>query len=503
MTIEHLWLGLPVFVLLWKNFLFPLPVLDFWWHLKMGKVIATTGSIPNVDLFSFTAAGKPFILQNWLAELGYYGLYQLGDLPLVMFFNTLLVLATFLPLYFLCLEAATSLRLGVAVGTLAALGVLGTVRPQTFSFLMFSLYYFVLVRYRSRSKDLLWVLPLLMVFWVNLHGAFVLGLGLMALFIVSEGSRRLIGGAGTDVLTVAEIRRLAIVLAVCALATLVNPEGYKVYEYVRTVMADGASQQLVAEWQPPRVNDLGGIVLFYGPFFLTLLAFMYARSKPDLTELALFIVFGVFGLMSLRNGAWFSIVAYPLLARYCSDVDFRKLQPLRRYKLIDRPLCWFAERSSGGGPTFPRMNLLLASLAIFVLVLQTPWVRPTVYKTSLIQQGTPIGAIDFIEQHGLKGNIFHPQIFGDYLIWRLWPEQKSFFDGRVHIFGLDFVRKYLLLYHDSHWEELLENWKVQYLLLSKSAGETDSLDMIASARQSHRWKTLYEDEVSVLMEKAN
>ena len=446
--------------------------------------------------------GKPFDVQNWLAELGYYGMYRLGDLPLVMLFNTLLVLAAFLPLYFLCLRAATSLRLGVAVGTLAALGVLGTVRPQTFSFLMFSLYYYVLVRYRSRGKDLLWALPLLMVFWVNLHGAFVLGLSLITLFIVSESLRRLIGGPGTDALTVAEVRRLAVVLAMCALATLVNPEGYKVYEYIRTVMADGASQQLVAEWQPPQVNDPGGIVLFFGPFFLTLLAFVYARSKPDLTELTLFIGFGVFGLMALRNGAWFCIVTYPLLARYSSDVGFQKLQPLRRIKFIDRALGWLAEGSSRG-PTYPRMNVLLASLAIFVLVLQTPWVRPTAYKTSLIQQGTPIGATDFIEQHGLKGNIFHPQIFGDYLIWRLWPEHKSFFDGRVHIFGLDFVRKYQLLYHDSHWEELLEDWHVQYLLLSKSAGERDSLDLLESARQTQRWKTLYEDDVSALLEKTS
>src|SRR5688572_19513886 len=84
LTIDHLWLGIPIFVLLWKTFLFPLPVLDFWWHLKVGEVIATTGSIPNVDAFSFTAAGKPFILQNWLAELTYYLLYRLGDFPLVL-----------------------------------------------------------------------------------------------------------------------------------------------------------------------------------------------------------------------------------------------------------------------------------------------------------------------------------------------------------------------------------------------------------------------------------
>src|SRR5262245_30240876 len=73
LTIEHLWLGLPVFVLIWKTFLFPVPVLDFWWHLEMGKVIAAGRSIPVTDLFSFTAAGKPFIAQNWLTELIYYG----------------------------------------------------------------------------------------------------------------------------------------------------------------------------------------------------------------------------------------------------------------------------------------------------------------------------------------------------------------------------------------------------------------------------------------------
>ena len=76
-----------------------------------------------------------------------------------------------------------------------------------------------------------------------------------------------------------------------------------------------------------------------------------------------------------------------------------------------------------------------------------------------------------------------------------WPT-----DVAIH-FGLDFVRKYLLLYHDSHWEELLDNWHVQYLLLSKSAGEKDSLEMLESARQSPRWKTLYEDDVSALLEK--
>src|SRR5439155_15989581 len=120
------------------------------------------------------------------------------------------------------------------------------------------------------------------------------------------------------------------------------------------------------------------------------------------------------------------------------------------------------------------------------------------YKTSLIQHGTPIGAMDYIDDHKLKGNMFHPQIFGDYLIWRLWPEQKSFFDGRVHIFGLDFVQKYLAIYHDWQRDELFKKWDIRYVLLSKLPSEKGSLEMIATVKESPRWEKLYEADVSIL-----
>src|SRR5262245_61258043 len=92
LKIEHLWLGLPVFVLLWKAFVFPIPLLDFWWHLKLGEVITTTRSIPRVDLFSFTELGNLYVAQNWLAEAIYYLIYRLGGFPLLVFLNALLVL---------------------------------------------------------------------------------------------------------------------------------------------------------------------------------------------------------------------------------------------------------------------------------------------------------------------------------------------------------------------------------------------------------------------------
>src|SRR5262245_3812308 len=102
---EQLWLLFPVFLLIYKSFIFPLPPLDFWWHLKAGEVIATTGTIPRVDAFSFTAEGRPFILQNWLGELIYYWTYQAGGFPLLVLLAALLTVSAFLLMYRLCCDA--------------------------------------------------------------------------------------------------------------------------------------------------------------------------------------------------------------------------------------------------------------------------------------------------------------------------------------------------------------------------------------------------------------
>src|SRR5688572_10740335 len=227
--IELLWVLFPVFLLVYKGFIFPLPPLDFWWHLKAGEVIATTGSIPQVDAFSFTAAGRPFVLQNWLGELIYYWTYQTGGFPLLVFLGTLLTVGAFLLMYKLCLNATPQPRIAALVGFLACLANYGFLRPQTYSFLLFSAFYLVLSQYRDRRRDQLWLLPVLMALWVNLHGAFVMGLALVLLYIACEGLRRWIDPQRTDALSVAQLRKLLLVLGFCCVVTLLNPQGYHIF----------------------------------------------------------------------------------------------------------------------------------------------------------------------------------------------------------------------------------------------------------------------------------
>ena len=496
LTIEHLWLGVPIFILVWKGFRFPVPLLDFWWHLKAGEVILRTSTIPRIDLFSFTAAGKPFILGNWLAETIYNIVYRLGGLELLVFVNTILLVTAFLPVYDLCLRATSNVRIGAVSATMLALGMVVSIRTQVFSFVMFAAYYWILSEYYRGRKDFLWFLPVGMAFWVNLHGAFASGLLLLVLYCTFAAFRELSDGAMRRASDNRAVKLLSVTI-LCFVASLINPEMHRIYGYFFTVLGDTSSQKYVMEWQPPQINSLQGVLLFFAPFFLVFCGFVYSKRKPELEEFVLVLVFGVFALLSLRNCVWFVMIVAPMVARYLPVVEFGTAQDSG----LTKRMSWFLRPSPGarsGAAT--KMNLLLASLSVCVLILVSPWVYPKVYGASLLDSHTPVGAMDFIERHSLEGNIFHPQVFGDYLIWRCWPRQRSFIDGRVHLFGEGFVEEYQRILCDSDWRGMLKKYDIRYLLLEKAPGDKCGERMISDARRSDSWKIMYEDEVSILWE---
>jgi hypothetical protein len=504
--IEHLWVLLPTFVVAWVSLVHRLQPLDFWWHLKAGEVIFTTGSIPQVDLFSFTQAGRPFIYQNWLGEVLYYVTYLAGGLQLLILFNMVLLVLAFLPILHLCLQASVQPRVGALCALVAAieLGIYSSVRPQVYSFVLFAVFYWILWRWREGRGDLTCALPLLMVVWVNLHGAFVLGLGLIAIFLGAETVRRLWYGPRADVLTSRALARLTLILLLTVLAILVNPQGYRVLAYVRQLQVDPASQRLVTEWQVPDIKQVSGIEVFFAPLFLSLLALLYGRGRLNLTELGLFLWFAVFGLSAMRNGIWFALIAAPLLARHVAGPDVANLPAEtwgggRLRALLAQPKRPHRQpRANRYG-----LNWVILIGLLLLTVLLSPWVRPHLkserLRPQLVEAGTPVVAMDYIAAQGLTGNIFHPQDYGDYLIWRLWPQQRSFIDGRVHLYPLDFVEDYILAQHDNQWESRLAKYDIRYLLLPK--GEASWAPMIRDAQSSPRWKSLYEDDLSILFER--
>ena len=207
--------------------------------------------------------------------------------------------------------------------------------------------------------------------------------------------------------------------------------------------------------------------------------------------------FAILAISALRHSIWFALIMPPILTRHLGalDIAWGRVADWRLSKVLQG---WTADRRVRRSRY--RWNAGLASIMVLLVVMQSPWIRPRLYGTSLVSAMTPIGAMDFIERQQLSGNILHPQVYGDYLMWRLWPKQKSFFDGRVHVFGEEFVRFYQEIFADTQWENFLAKYDIRYLLLSKDESEAGSVRMIEAAHTSGRWRTLYEDSLSVLLE---
>jgi hypothetical protein len=507
-TIEHIWISLPFVILLWYGLANPLRLLDFWWHLAAGRLISTSGAIPRADPFSFTAAAKPFIFQCWLAEVVYYRLYEWGGLPLVIAFNALLVTAALVPVWRLAFEICGGVRL-TAIATLPATLVLvafSHTRAQVFSFFFFSLFCWCLFGYLCGRRRRLWLLPGSMALWVNLHGAFPLGLLLIGLFLGTELVRRIVLGPGAGVLSLAELRRLSLTGVATAAATLLNPEGYGVYRAVTAVLSDKASQSFVMEWQPTPMNRFG-VLVFFLPLVLTGLLLLYSRLRPRLIEAVLFFAFLLLALSAVRNDVWFALVLPPLLARHLQATPFDEvLRPLRRFRTVDALHSWVERRvgRSSHAPIRYGLNTIIAAVLLEMTVIVSPWVRPHLgfhwWGESLWERDTPVAAMDEIARRKLKGNIFHPQVYGDYLVWRLWPAQRSFIDSRVHLFGKKFTQDYVAIFEDRDWEERLAPYDIRYLLLDKSDPLEEGL--IGRARAAAGWKVFYEDDISVLLGRA-
>src|SRR5262245_50043831 len=160
---------------------------DFWHHLARGQAIVQQGRLVNEDLFTFTVAGQPLVDLNWLTQVGYYGLFQLGGLNLVQVSNALIVSATIGIVTWQAWRLSKSAALAAAAGLFAFMGSLQTlsIRPQSVSMLLFAGELLVLEMAQSRRACLV-VPPILAIVWANVHGAFPLAWVLVGIFLAAS-----------------------------------------------------------------------------------------------------------------------------------------------------------------------------------------------------------------------------------------------------------------------------------------------------------------------------
>jgi hypothetical protein len=295
---------------------------DAWLALVAGREIWQHG-IPHHDALAALTAGREWIDQQWLAQLGLYGLFKLGGLALVALTYAALVSGS--------LAAAVVLgrRLGASAlaqawlfAPCALLVLLAPVRTQPLAYPLFVAVVYLLARdSRAPSSRVFLTLPLL-VLWSNVHGSATLGAALMAL----RGCTLLLSAPAA-----ARIRGAVLTLG-APLCLLVTPYGLDTATYYRATLFEHDFTRLVSEWRPVTSAAIAAI-----PFFVLLVATAVSlyRDRRRLTTWDLIAVAALFaaGAFALRNVVW---LAFGLLLLPAIQLPGR--EPRRRPEDMRRAL---------------------------------------------------------------------------------------------------------------------------------------------------------------------
>jgi hypothetical protein len=445
---------------------------DLWWHLANGRLMVTTASLPHVDLYSFSAAGRPWVMHEWLADLGMYRLFLLGGLPLlVALFAGIVVLAAGC-LYRLLRVSGLPQSVAVALtlaGALAGSTAWGA-RPQLLNMAFTGVLLLGLLQYRQGRLSA-WLLPPFIWLWANLHSGFLVGVIISGLFIAGEAFDAWRGRPN------AMPRRRLVTLgwaipAALALSVL-NPFGIQTVLFPLGTLTSPLIQNNIQEWASPDFHSIAGL-LFEALVFVLLGGLATGRVRARSSEWLWAFALLYLALASQRHVPLFVLGAAPLLGR-CAHALLTavgEILPAMPHRPLNQAaLTWAPPRPAANGPLLGALNLFLLLVvgAGMVAYRALPNLQPA-QEAAAIAATLPVQATDSLAAIGRPLRVFNYYDYGGYLLWRLYPDGgRVFIDGRVEVYGSDVFSRYLRVsYLADGWPQVLAQAHPDAIMLPSS-----------------------------------
>ena len=467
--------------------------LDLWWHLRTGQYIVSQKVFPYRNIFSHSAPSHFWIAYSWLTEIIFYYVSIIG-FNWLLILKTCLMLSTFVIVFKTTYESSyKNFNLSIVITLLMAFVSSSSwvMRPQLFSFLFTAFFVYILHKFESNGeKKILWFIPLIMLFWVNLHVYFVIGFFLVLVHLLGSAFRSWFLSGENKEEEIKKRKVLFKIIAVSLFVCLINPYTYRIFWEVIRLFGQHWARENITELQSPNFHSI--IPMFFEiMLFLLIFSLSVAKKRPSFVELVLFSAFTYQAFYSLRDLPFWAIVMAPMLGRYLGEflIYFKKSKNLVQNKIqidvsenfIDK----FLKK------TYPFINGFL--LVLLIGVIGCSFLKNKKFESCVDIKYFPLGAVEFIKENNLPGRMFNSFNWGGYLIYSLYPEWKVSIDGRTQAYGDKFLTDYSAIWELSMgWEKRFKEHKINFILWPAKTPLTEIFLLI------NDWKLIYFDEVAVI-----
>jgi hypothetical protein len=458
---------------------------DTGWHIRTGDWIQQTRSIPTRDLFSFTRAGQPWYAWEWLSDVIFAVVHRHWGLAgVAALAGCVLALAAQVVFrHMLWRGANLMVALATVLVAASAASIHYLARPHVFTLLLLAVSLWMVERDRLQPRPWIWLLVPLSAVWVNLHsGFFALPacLAVRAAGMAAEGwmdrelRPRIWSGA----------KRYAGLCAATAAASLVNPYGFGLHRHVWSYLTSDWIRNAVDEFQSPKFRS-ENLLHFELLLVAALLLGGWLIARRRLADALLVLVWAHLALGSVRHVPVFVIVAAPLVA-----VELSRLWGERARRATPRSVrrvLWALGQDLN--PSFQRASAWSAAL-VAVAILLTPASK---WPGDFPQNKFPVWLVRAESVRLANSKVFTLDQWGDYLIYRHWPGQRVFIDGRSDFYGSAIGRDYLRLAEGRPgWESLFRKYDFAVALVPRD------WPLAALLERDRGWTRVREDQLAVL-----
>ncbi|MBX3440443.1 MAG: hypothetical protein KF861_23335, partial [Planctomycetaceae bacterium] len=333
------------------------------------------------------------------------------------------------------------------------------------------------------------VIPGVFALWANLHGSFIVGLGLLATICAGRAIDLLLRlkslrAVGVDPV----VRRLFVLLQVSAVAALISPHGIGLYAEVLSVAGHPNLRDLI-EWEPLTLRMSQGKA-FAACVLALIFVYRFSPRRVRSAEVLLLVGLGMAALWSSRMIVWWAPVAAFYLGLHSAALirTWRRAGPAAsprsgKWSVVTVGLAW----------------IFFAITPFGVTVLhgkpQDPEARMRRLARSTSSQ-TPLDIVQYLNEHPRAGLIFNTFDWGDFLLWAGPRDVQVFVASHAHLIPEEVWQDYLSILHAaSGWEKKLDRYGVQRVILDKR-----DRDALAEALRSipDHWRIDYENNRSVV-----
>jgi hypothetical protein len=444
---------------------------DTYLHITVGRWIIAHGAVPHHGIFSGTMAQAPWVAHEWLGEALLAWLFDAfgwAGLVAATAFCAAASLAMLLRQLLRSLLPVHAIIATVPAFTLVIPHVLA--RTHIFTLPILVAWVAGLVRARSEDRAPVPWLALLMVLWANLHGSYILGLGL-AVILAAEAvllapdwriRRRAAGG-------------WALFGALALGAALLTPYGIAGLLLPFRLMGMSFAMGQLVEWRSPDFQSFEPLEAWLAVMLFAGFALGWRLPPARLFMLLLLLHMA---LQHRRHGELVGLVA-PLLLAPALAPQLHALSSGRSAGPVDRGLKELAKPASLPGIAFAGAVLAAISAAL----LHGTAIRPDIPM--------PATALAAVQAEHVTGPVLNDYGFGGYLIFAGVP---PFIDGRAELYGDAFIKRHVeaMLVTSDGLPHILDQYDIRWTLIAPERPAVVLLDHLPG------WRRLYADDIAVV-----